>query len=78
MAPAGKRGCSRLEVGNPFDPDGTPRHGEGVGLASVRARLAALHGPSAQVGVESGGGRFTVRVAVPAGADDAPGALPGP
>ncbi|HNX51587.1 MAG TPA: histidine kinase [Thermoanaerobaculaceae bacterium] len=58
-------GLLRLEVHNPYDPEGMRRHGEGVGLASVRARLAAVHGPAAGVEVEAGGGRFAVRVAVP-------------
>lgn len=68
----------RLEVRNPFDPEGVPRHGEGVGLASVRARLAALHGPAASLGVESANGVFTVRVTVPDGVEAPVGASPRP
>jgi signal transduction histidine kinase len=59
-------GQLELEVENPCDPERPPSRGAGVGLANVRARLAALHGHRATVDVESAAERFRVRVLLPA------------
>jgi len=54
-----------VEVANPMDPDRPTGSRGGVGLASVRARLAALCGEAAAVEVEEREGRFVARLVVP-------------
>lgn len=54
-----------LEVSNPADPDRATRPGEGVGIANVRARLAALHGNAALVRTTEADGTFRVDVRMP-------------
>lgn len=55
----------RLEVWNPAEGAGLPARREGVGLASVRARLAAAYGESATFEVELRDGMFVARLAIP-------------
>ena len=53
-----------VEVDNPFDTS-AGEGGEGVGLANVRARLAAAYGEGASMTVQRDGGRFRVVLALP-------------
>jgi LytS/YehU family sensor histidine kinase len=55
-----------LTVENQMDPEAAVRPGEGVGLANVRGRLAALYGQNASVEVRQDGGIFRVELAWPA------------
>jgi hypothetical protein len=55
-----------LTVENPMDPGAVVRPGEGVGLANVRGRLAALYGQEASVEVRQDGEHFRVELAWPA------------
>jgi len=59
-------GDVELAVENPCDPERPPSRGAGVGLANVKARLAALFGPAASVEVDSAPDRYRVRVQLPA------------
>jgi hypothetical protein len=54
-----------VEVSNPFDAT-AGEGGEKVGLANVRARLAAAYGEQASMSVRGEGGRFRVVLALPA------------
>lgn len=54
-----------IEVANPADPDRAKRPGEGVGIANVRARLAALHGDASSVRATEADGMFRVEVRMP-------------
>jgi len=60
--------AGRLEilVENPCDPERPASRGAGVGLANVRARLAAVHGSRARLEVESEPERFRVTILLPA------------
>jgi len=60
-------GALVVEVENPTDPDGARGTKGGVGLASVRGRLASLCGGAASVEIEECEGRFVARVVVPQG-----------
>ena len=55
-----------VEVNNPYDAS-AGESGEGVGLANVRARLAAAYGGQASMAAQAGSGRFRVVLALPAG-----------
>jgi len=55
-----------VEVSNPFDAT-AGEGGEKVGLANVRARLAAAYGEQASMSVQAGSGRFRVALTLPAG-----------
>lgn len=55
-----------LEVSNPCDPERPASRGAGVGLANVRARLAALHGERAEVAVNATTDHYAVRLRLPA------------
>lgn len=59
-------GQLHLTVENPVDPSVPVKPGEGVGLANVRGRLAALYGQNASVEVRRDGGIFRVELAWPA------------
>ena len=59
-------GQLHLTVENPVDPSVPVKPGEGVGLANVRGRLAALYGQNASVEVRRAGGIFCVELAWPA------------
>lgn len=61
-----------VEVENPVDPDAAVAAKGGVGLASVRARLAALCGEAAAVEVDEGAGRFVARLVVPQTSEPGP------
>jgi len=61
-----------LTVDNPMDPGAAVRPGEGVGLANVRGRLAALYGQEARVEVLQDGGHFRVELVWPAAPASAP------
>ncbi len=54
-----------LAVENPRDDDHPAPRGEGVGLANVRARLAARHAGAARLAIETPPGRFRVEIAIP-------------
>jgi two-component system sensor histidine kinase AlgZ len=56
----------RVVIENPCDPDRPRRTGSGVGISNVRARLAALHGAEAHVGVREEEGRWIVELSMPA------------
>jgi two-component system, LytTR family, sensor histidine kinase AlgZ len=55
-----------LAVENPFDHQAPSRKGEGVGLANVRERLAAVYKGEAEIEVAAGDGLFRVRLEMPA------------
>jgi two-component system sensor histidine kinase AlgZ len=55
-----------LEVSNPCDPERPASRGAGVGLANVRARLAALHADRAGVEVDAAPDHHVVRLRLPA------------
>ncbi len=59
-------GQLHLTVENPVDPSVPVKPGEGVGLANVRGRLAALYGQNASVEVRRDGEIFRVELAWPA------------
>lgn len=65
---AARRSGSQLHltVENPVDPSVPVKPGEGVGLANVRGRLAALYGKNASVEARRDGGIFRVELAWPA------------
>ena len=54
-----------IVVENPCDPDRPRGRGAGVGLANVRARLAALHGTEARMHTVEEGGVWRVELALP-------------
>jgi sensor histidine kinase YesM len=56
----------RLTVENPVDPSVAAEPGEGVGLANVRGRLAALYGQEASVEIRRDGDVFRVELVLPA------------
>jgi sensor histidine kinase YesM len=55
-----------IEVHNAMDPDAGGARGAGIGLANVRQRLAGAYKHEASLHVEAQGGRFSVRIAMPA------------
>lgn len=55
-----------LTVENPVDPGVAAEPGEGVGLANVRGRLAALYGQEASVEIRRDGDVFRVELVLPA------------
>jgi len=55
-----------LEVANPCDPDRPPSRGAGVGVANVRARLAALHPDRSRLDLESDADHYRVVLTLPA------------
>ena len=55
----------RVVVSNPYDPAAGQRSGEGLGLANVRARLAAAYGPGGELDVRAEGGVFRVELRLP-------------
>ena len=59
-------GVLSLVVENPCDADRPKGTGAGVGLANVRARLRALHGPDARLTASEDNGLFRVEVRLPA------------
>jgi two-component system sensor histidine kinase AlgZ len=59
-------GRLRVWLMNPCDPDRPRRAGAGVGIANVRARLAALHGDAAQLSVKEEGGVWRTELSLPA------------
>jgi hypothetical protein len=61
----------RIVVENPCAPDRPRRTGGGVGIANVRARIAALHGGDAHVSVREAEGRWIVELSLPAVEDAA-------
>lgn len=56
----------RILVENPFDPESPARPGVGLGLTSVRRRLAACYGERAAMNAERSPGRFQVALVMPA------------
>jgi hypothetical protein len=54
-----------VAVENPYDEEGPGRHGAGTGLANVRKRLFALHGPLATVKDSKEKGVFRVEILLP-------------
>jgi sensor histidine kinase YesM len=56
----------RIVVENPCDPERPRRTGTGVGLANVRARLAALHGADARLRTSEERGLWRVELQLPA------------
>jgi hypothetical protein len=61
----------KIVVDNPCDPDRPKRRGTGVGLANVRGRLRALHGPDATLVAEERGDRWCVELTLPAAGEPA-------
>jgi two-component system, LytTR family, sensor histidine kinase AlgZ len=59
-----------IVVENTFDPEALRRRRTGVGLPNVRRRVAALYGEAGRVEVRECGGRFRVRVVLPAGTEE--------
>ena len=59
-------GRLRIAVENPCDPDRPSGRGSGLGLANVRARLAAVHGADSRVDIREEGDRFRVALSLPA------------
>ncbi len=59
-------GRLELAVANEADPDRPASRGQGLGLANVRARLAALYGPAARMEIAEQRDRFEVRLSLPA------------
>ncbi|MFH1176259.1 MAG: histidine kinase [Acidobacteriota bacterium] len=53
-------------VENPFDPEAPAPRGPGVGLANVKARLAACFGGEGRLAVHSASGVFRVEIELPA------------
>jgi two-component system, LytTR family, sensor histidine kinase AlgZ len=59
-------------VENTFDPDAPRRRRTGVGLPNVRKRLAAVYGADVRFEVSETGGRFRVRLVIPAQTEEKP------
>jgi hypothetical protein len=59
----------RILIENPCDPDTPPRQGSGLGLANVRARLAARYGPEALFAARHLRDRYLVVLSLPAEAE---------
>jgi LytS/YehU family sensor histidine kinase len=59
-------GMLRIVADNPCDPDRPRQRGAGVGLANVRARLRALHGPEAGVVAGEQDSMWRVELTMPA------------
>jgi len=55
----------RLSVTNPYDPAAAGRGGEGLGMANVRARLAAAYGPGGELIAHAEGGTFRAELRLP-------------
>lgn len=66
IAAAERGGLVELSVENPCDPERPASRGAGVGLANVRARVAALFGHRATVEIDAQPERFRVTLLVPA------------
>jgi hypothetical protein len=61
-----RRGAAlALAVENPCDPERARPAAEGVGLANVRGRLAALFGPDAHMTTDERDGRFRAEIVLP-------------
>jgi hypothetical protein len=56
----------RIVIENPCDPDAPPARGTGLGLANVRARLAARYGPDAIFAARHLKDRYLVVLSLPA------------
>jgi hypothetical protein len=56
----------RIVIENPCDPDAPPARGTGLGLANVRARLAARYGPDAIFAARHLKDRYLVVLSIPA------------
>lgn len=56
----------RIVIANPADPDRPPARGEGIGLANVRGRLAAVYDDAATLRATESDGRFRVEIAIEA------------
>jgi hypothetical protein len=59
-----------ITIENTFDPEAPRRRRTGLGLPNVRKRIAARYGPAAKFDVSENGGRFRVRLVLPAGAEE--------
>ena len=66
IAASSAAGRLTLVVENPCDADRPRGRGAGVGLANVRARLDALHGPDAWMHAVEQDGRWRVELSMPA------------
>jgi two-component system sensor histidine kinase AlgZ len=60
----------RILIENPLDPDAPPPRGTGVGLANVRARLAARYGSEALFAARRLADRYLVVLSMPAQVTD--------
>ena len=65
-----------VSITNPFDPAAPTGRGEGLGLANVRARLAAAHGARAVLDARADGNRFRAELHLPLAAGGAGAAAP--
>ena len=61
-----------IAVENPCDPDRPRRTGTGLGLANVRARLAALHGSEARLQTSEVDGMWRTELVLPLSAHEEP------
>ncbi|HUP65288.1 MAG TPA: histidine kinase [Thermoanaerobaculia bacterium] len=55
-----------VTVENPADPERSSAKGEGIGLANVRGRLAAVYDDAASLHASESGGKFRVAITLPA------------
>lgn len=64
-------GVLTIRCSNPADPDRVTRRGEGIGIANVRGRLAAIYDDRAALEVEEADGAFSACLTLPAEASSA-------
>jgi two-component system, LytTR family, sensor histidine kinase AlgZ len=65
-----RSGGAAVVIVNDRDPDAATPAGEGIGLANVRRRLAALYGEEASLRVVTEPGRFRVELTLPGEGED--------
>lgn len=59
-----------ITIANVFDPDGSRRRGNGIGLTNVRERLYQSYGDDARLDISRDDSRFVVELRIPTGKVD--------
>ncbi len=54
-----------IRISNPYDPQGIPQKGAGIGLKNVESRMSILYGKGQWIRIERENGIFTVTLVIP-------------